>query len=65
MAQNYRENLLPGQQPCDRPDLVARVFELKLKLLLEDLTKHHRFGRVRAMLHVIEFQKRGLPHGHI
>ena len=60
-----QENLLAGQQPCDRPDLEARVFEMKLKLLLDDLTKLHRFGRVRAMLYVIEFQKRGLPHAHI
>ncbi|XP_059179144.1 uncharacterized protein LOC131958244 [Physella acuta] len=60
-----KESLLAGQQPCDRPDLVARVFEMKLKLLLNDLTKFHRFGRVRAMLYVIEFQKRGLPHAHI
>ncbi|XP_073537804.1 uncharacterized protein [Phyllobates terribilis] len=60
-----RENLLPSQQPCDRPDLVARVFNMKLKLLLGDLTTYHRFGRVNGMVYVIEFQKRRLPHGHI
>lgn len=60
-----KENLLPGEQPCDRPDLIARVFRLKLKLLLKDLKEKHIFGRVIAMLHVIEFQKRGLPHAHI
>ncbi|XP_077137872.1 LOW QUALITY PROTEIN: uncharacterized protein LOC143804010 [Ranitomeya variabilis] len=60
-----KDNLLPNQQPCDRPDLVARVFNMKLKLLLGDLTTYHRFGRLNGMVYVIEFQKRGLPHGHI
>jgi hypothetical protein len=53
------------QDPQDRPDIVARVFKCKLQALLNDVTKHHVLGRVVAHLHVIEFQKRGLPHAHI
>jgi hypothetical protein len=60
-----QRELLPGQEPEDRNDLTARVFNLKLNELLEDLTKHHVLGRVIAFTYVIEYQKRGLPHAHI
>ena len=59
------ENLLPGQDATKRPDLTARVFKGKLQQLLTDLKKGQIFGRVVAKVHVIEFQKRGLPHAHI
>lgn len=49
----------------NRPDLVARVFQLKLKQLLFDIIKQKIFGLVVAHIYVIEFQKRGLPHAHI
>jgi len=57
--------LLPGQTAQDRPDLVVRVFKLKLNALLHDLTKKMVLGRAVAFVYVIEFQKRGLPHAHI
>ena len=60
-----RAALLPGQEPKDRPDLVARVFNLKLQELMNDLTKEEVLGRVLAHTYVIEYQKRGLPHAHI
>ncbi|KAJ2913452.1 hypothetical protein MD484_g6981, partial [Candolleomyces efflorescens] len=56
--------LLPGQTSYDRPDLVARVFQLKKKALLEDIYKHGIFGTAVAYVYTIEFQKRGLPHMH-
>jgi hypothetical protein len=59
------ENLLPWQKTEFRPDLVSRVFQLKLRDLLDDLCKKHVLGRTIAKVHVIEFQKRGLPHAHI
>ena len=34
-------NLLPGQTAVDRMDLTNRVFRIRFKSLLEDLTKHH------------------------
>jgi hypothetical protein len=60
-----RDALLPGQQPNDRPDLIARVFRIKLQELLTDLIKRQVLGRVVGHMHVVEFQKRGLPHAHI
>jgi hypothetical protein len=57
-----QRELKEGQTASDRPDLVARVFNLKLKSLLKELSEIIRFA---ARVHSIEFQKRGLPHAHI
>ena len=57
--------LEPNQSPNDRPDIIARVFNQKLKDLLHDITKKGVFGKCLAYVYVIEFQKRGLPHAHI
>ena len=57
--------LFPNQTAVDRPDLTTRVFHIKLKELLDDLLKKKVLGEVVAMFHVVEFQKRGLPHAHI
>ena len=59
------ENLHDGEIPINCPDLLAKVFKLKLKELLEDITVHHVLGKMVAKVHVIEFQKRGLPLSHI
>jgi hypothetical protein len=56
--------LLPGQQPTDRPDLIARVFRLKVQELLADL-KNGLFGPYAGHVYTIEYQKRGLPHMHL
>ena len=60
-----QENLLPHQNASDRPDIVSRVFNLKLKELLDDLLERHVLGHVTAFVYTIEFQKRGLPHAHL
>ncbi|OMO80354.1 DNA helicase PIF1, ATP-dependent [Corchorus olitorius] len=60
-----KKALLPGDKPEDRPDIVARVFKLKLDALLDDLMKYHHFGKAKAVTYNVEFQKRGLPHVHI
>ena len=57
--------LRPGQTASDRPDIVSRVFKLQLDELKRDLTQNHVLGNTVADLHVIEYQKRGLPHSHI
>jgi Helitron helicase-like domain at N-terminus len=65
---NWREvtnNLLPGQKPADRPDLIARIFRLRLKQFIKDISTKAWLGKVIAKVYVIEFQKRGLPHAHI
>ena len=51
------------QVASDRPDIVARVFELKKNAALKDI-QSGIFGRLDALLWTIEFQKRGLPHMH-
>ncbi len=53
------------QESNDRPDLISRVFNLKLKALINDILKNGIFGKVEAHIYVIEWQKRGLPHAHI
>ncbi|KAH9554075.1 hypothetical protein CY35_08G045700 [Sphagnum magellanicum] len=57
--------LKPGEIANDRPDLVTHVFVGKLQHLLNELLKKGVFGEVVANIHVIEWQKRGLPHAHI
>lgn len=52
-------NLLPGEEPHDRPDMVTRVFHLKLKDFMKDITDGI-FGKVKGFVYTIEFQKRGL-----
>ncbi|XP_070037708.1 uncharacterized protein [Nicotiana tomentosiformis] len=51
--------------PEDRPDILSRVFKIKLNRLIKDLRDNHVFGQVKAVIYTIEFQKRGLPHAHI
>lgn len=60
-----QENLFAGQAAHDRHDIIARVFYLKVKQLLQILHKYELFGRVNAYSATIEWQKRGLPHIHL
>lgn len=60
-----KDALKEGQLAQDRPDLTARVFRANLKDLKDQLFKKQIFGKVAAHVHVIEFQKRGLPHAHM
>ena len=50
--------LSPGQTAHDRPDLVARVFNLKKDAFLEDIITRGIFGKVPAYMWVIEWQVR-------
>ena len=40
----------------DRPDLVARLFEVKKNLLLNEIIKGGVFGRIVAYICVVEYQ---------
>ena len=60
-----RENLRPGQQLSDRPDLTARVFDMKKKHLLDVITRKAFFGDTKAYVYTIESQKLGLLHIHL
>ena len=39
-----KRELYPGQSPSDRPDIVARVFNIYLKELLSDIIDRKLFG---------------------
>ena len=51
-----RAELLPGQTPADRPDLVTCVFRAKMAKLHDDLHTHGVIGKTVARVWVIEFQ---------
>lgn len=55
----------PGKRPHDRADMTVRVYHMKLTDYLRDIKAGKAFGPIVAVLHTIEFQKRGLPHAHI
>ncbi|XP_074352788.1 uncharacterized protein LOC141691939 [Apium graveolens] len=57
--------LLPNVYHVDAPDIVSRVFKLKLDQLLYLIKKKNYFRKCIGVMHVIEFQKRGLPHVHM
>ena len=57
--------LLLDQKASDRPDLIVKVFRLKLLEILRDLIKCHVLGRLLGCAYTIEFQKWSLPHAHI
>ena len=59
-----REALLPNQKAIDRPDIIARVFELKRRSLMNEIKIRNVFGNNVAHVFTVEFQKRGLPHMH-
>ena len=42
---------MPNQAAVDRPDLCARVFNMKRKGLMDELTKKHILGRAWTRSH--------------
>ena len=57
--------LMPGQKPQHRRDLLARVFQQKMKALMNVIANGKIFGAIRCYMSTIEWQKRGLPHAHM
>jgi hypothetical protein len=53
----------PGQNACDIPDIICRVFHTRLTIAINALK--HKFGGIVYLIKVIKFQKRGLPHCHM
>ena len=62
--EEIKRELHVGQLAQDKPDLTTRVFRAKIKDLKDQLFHKNIFGEVAARVHVVEFQKRGLPHAH-
>ncbi|XP_073151981.1 uncharacterized protein [Henckelia pumila] len=60
-----KEQLLPGQSPQDRPDLITRVFKAKFEEFKKDVVERGVLGKVISYSYVIEYQKRGLPYVHM
>ncbi|KAJ0560432.1 putative transcription factor B3-Domain family [Helianthus annuus] len=52
-------------KPEDRPDILSRLFKLKLDAICKDLKERHLLGKAAAVVYTTEFQKRGLPHAHL
>jgi hypothetical protein len=55
-------NILNYLTASDRPDMVARVYNLKKNELVHNIDRRQVLGFALARIHVIEFQKRGLHH---
>lgn len=51
--------LPPGQTALNRPDITGRIFMVKARELMHDLTKKHVLGKVVGYCGVVEYQKRG------
>ncbi|XP_076923639.1 uncharacterized protein LOC143585837 [Bidens hawaiensis] len=55
----------PSLKSQDCPDIIARVFHIKLRLFLKFIKNQKPFGDIAADVYTVEFQNRGLPHCHI
>jgi len=60
-----RNELELGQSPPDCLDIVVRIFELKLKTMMEEITKKNVMGETNVFYYTIKFKKGGLFHAHI
>jgi hypothetical protein len=67
-----RLNPETNQTAFDRPDICSMVFQKKLAAIMKFIEKGGLQQKIESdeikrvfVLHVIEFQKRGLPHAHI
>ncbi|XP_040368295.1 uncharacterized protein LOC112192958 isoform X3 [Rosa chinensis] len=55
----------PKSKIEDRPDIISRIFNIKLQNMITYIKSGEPFGQVEADVCTIEFQKRGLPHAHM
>ncbi|CAF0909478.1 unnamed protein product [Brachionus calyciflorus] len=56
-----KQELLESQTPNDRPDIIVRVFRIKLKMLIDDLIKNNVFGKAIAHVYVDNIVKAEIP----
>ncbi|XP_074360116.1 uncharacterized protein LOC141700196 [Apium graveolens] len=56
---------VPGCIAPNCPDIISRVFRLKLDHLMVDVKDKKHFGVCIGVMYVVEFQKKGLPHVHM
>ncbi|XP_040361620.1 uncharacterized protein LOC112202949 [Rosa chinensis] len=62
--ERYLKNM-PIYKVEDRPDIISRMFKIKLDDMIKYIKSGKPFGEIEADVHTIEFQKRGLPHAHM
>ena len=43
-------DIIPGQTTDERPDIISRVFKIKIDHFMRDLVKQSHFGRVSASI---------------
>jgi len=55
------KSILFANSTQDRPDLVARIFEVKKNLLLNEIIKGGVFGRIVGYISVVEYQAKLWP----
>ncbi|XP_074381036.1 uncharacterized protein LOC141721793 [Apium graveolens] len=53
---------VPGSIAPNCPDIISRVFRLKLDQLMLDIKDKKHFGVCIGVMYVVKFQKRGLSH---
>lgn len=44
----YMVDFIPGQKPHHRPDIITRVFHIKLSQFINDVFENGHFGRAKA-----------------
>jgi hypothetical protein len=59
------ESIPAGSHWTHHQDIVARVFYLKFKAMMDLIVKKKLFGEVLGHVWRIEWQARGMPHAHI
>ncbi|XP_031358919.1 uncharacterized protein LOC116182523 [Photinus pyralis] len=59
-----KNSMMKNQNVVDRPDVLCRVFAIKINMMRDLIEKKHIFGKPKAFLEALEFQKRGGPHTH-
>lgn len=65
-CQEVVEQLLPVQTAFDRPDVVCRIFRAQKNALIHNIWAGKYFsGKAAWLVHVVEYQHRGLPHIHL
>ncbi|XP_074356767.1 uncharacterized protein LOC141696538 [Apium graveolens] len=56
---------VPGCIAPNCPNIISRLFRLKIDQLMVDIKDKKHFGVCIGVMYVVEFQKRGLPHVHM
>ena len=63
--EEIQKSLHKDEESVDRPDIVNRVFFMKLQDLMDDIKYNDILGKSKGFVSMVEFQKRGLPHCHM